>query len=493
MLIPVFLLVNPMASSAQETPGIPDIIRVSVDHMSDGVQIEWEPSEDDSIKYYHLYKMNPDQSFTREFSFSSTTFEYLHTTSGLKNLAYSVTAEDSAGNESLFQENVHRAVHVSAEFDPCIPANVITWNAYEGWEGNISGYEVFRSIADGSPDNLGFILPGNQLIYSDDAIALGTTYNYYIETVPLNGLTSLSAIDTVVSAYPEAPDFIAVDYVTVIDESNIELQFSADVEGPVRDFRIMKRSNEDSPFSEVTTILNANQSTRVVRDQFPTSVYSYEYKVQSIFQPPNCPEPLVISESDTGTSILLSSSLDDQIVTLNWNSSEGYVNGGAGYTIQRRSSTGEFYDIQTVGPGTRMWSERIESVINGSQPGELQYKVLAMADLGGPGEPGISISNIVSVTVESHLKIPNAFTPESNDFNAVFKPIIDFAPKKYLMIVVDRVGRKLFETTDPDFGWDGRFQSGKFVNEGVYVYYIQYTDYTGITNSFTGNVTVLYP
>ena len=91
------------------------------------------------------------------------------------------------------------------------------------------------------------------------------------------------------------------------------------------------------------------------------------------------------------------------------------------------------------------------------------------------------------------MQVPNAFTPGSNDINAEFKPLMDFAPEEYLMIVVDRGGRKMFETTDPGEGWDGRFQGGSFVDEAVYVYYIQYTDYTGLFQTFTGNVTVLYP
>ena len=61
------------------------------------------------------------------------------------------------------------------------------------------------------------------------------------------------------------------------------------------------------------------------------------------------------------------------------------------------------------------------------------------------------------------------------------------------MVIYDRASRKLFETTDPGGGWDGRFHGGDFVDEGVYVYYIQYTDYTGIYRAFTGNLAVLYP
>ena len=60
-------------------------------------------------------------------------------------------------------------------------------------------------------------------------------------------------------------------------------------------------------------------------------------------------------------------------------------------------------------------------------------------------------------------------------------------------MIMDRGGRKVFETYNSSEGWDGRFLNGEFVNEGVYVYFIQYTDYTGLFKTHTGNVTVLYP
>ncbi|MEN8226918.1 MAG: gliding motility-associated C-terminal domain-containing protein [Bacteroidota bacterium] len=482
----------PILSLAQDPPDKPDLIRVTVDHSDNGVLIQWEASSDADIEFYHLYKRNADQTFELISTFSGDTLQHKLMTSGLKNLAYSVTAEDSTRNESLFEQNVHRAVDVSVEFDPCTPSNIITWSAYEGWEGNISGYKIYGGTLGSTMQLLNFVHPAI-LTYTHDGIDIGSTYNYYIETAHTSGITSLSAIDSTLSIYPDAPQYLTVDYVSAIDQATVELQFSADVSGEVNDFRVMKRSNTATPFVEVETITDAGQSTQTIHDQFPTSSSSYEYLVQSVFTPPNCNDPIVISESNPGKNIVLGYELADQMVTLSWTPYDEYDNGLSGYIIQRSSSTEEFIDIQSVGPATTTWTETIQSVINGFQPGALEYKVIAVENQGGPGHPGRSISNIITVTVETNIQVPNAFTPGSNDMNFEFKPIIDFAPKDYLMIVVDRGGRKMYETTDPGAGWDGRFQTGKFVNEGVYVYYIQFTDYTGMFKSFTGNVTVLFP
>ena len=489
------ILLLPLVVKAQDPPDIPDLIRVTVDHNDNGVLIQWEPSADTDIEFYHLYKMNPDQSFTKIFSFDPYTFEYKHMTSGLKNLAYAVTAEDSTENESLFGQNVHRAVSVSSDFDLCELTNEVHWTGYEGWEGQVSGYKLYGAIAGEPFQELDF-LTSPPYSFNHTQVEVDTTYIYYVETFSSSGNTSISAIDSLTSIFPEAPSYITVDYISVIDEFSIELQFSADIAGPVTSFRIMRRGNTGTPFTEIQTLWNVTQSSSVIQDQFPTGNTSYQYMIQSLFQPAACSSPLVISESNTGNSILLENDLDDRLLTLNWTAYSEFETGLSGYTIQRRGGDGEFIDIQTVEPGITQWQESIESVVNGFQPGEIQYRVLALSKEGGLGEPGISISNITSVAVETQIRIPSAFTPGNPGSSGVdheFKALMDFGPRVYFMMVVDRAGRKVFETTQPDEGWDGRFQNGEFVNEGVYVYYIQYTDYTGLTKSLTGNVTVLYP
>jgi hypothetical protein len=487
ILLAVALLIPQTLASQGNLPDIPDIIRVTVDHSDNGFLIQWEPSSDPDIASYNIYSRN-NLVFEFVVSVPPDIFEFKHPGTGIKNLAFAVTALDSSGNESLFENNVHRAVSASVEFDPCTPANLISWDPYEGWDGNISGYKIYGCPEGGILTQLNFVSPST-LSYLDEEIALGTQYTYFVTAVRTSGITSLSGIKAVDAFYPDPPAFLTVDHVSVIDPYTAEIGFSADLSGEVNDFRIMKRSHSGSPFMEVTTIMDAGQSTMLVTDEFPTSATSFEYMVQSLYQPPSCNEPIILSESNPGTSILLGYEVVNQTITLNWTPYKQYSNGLSGYIIQRSGGNGEFFDIQTVGPGTTSWQETVESVIDGYQTGELQYKVVAHESATG----GSSISNVIAVHVKTNLQVPNAFTPGSNDMNFEFKPMIDFAPRDYLMIILDRGGRKLFETKDPGQGWDGRYQQGDFVTEGVYVYYIQYTDYTGLFNTFTGNVTVLYP
>lgn len=71
--------------------------------------------------------------------------------------------------------------------------------------------------------------------------------------------------------------------------------------------------------------------------------------------------------------------------------------------------------------------------------------------------------------------IPNAFTPGRVDgLNDVFKPKL-IGVHDYLFMIFDRWGEEIFETQDPDEGWNG-FYKGKLCTNDVYVYKIIFRD-----------------
>ena len=78
-----------------------------------------------------------------------------------------------------------------------------------------------------------------------------------------------------------------------------------------------------------------------------------------------------------------------------------------------------------------------------------------------------------SITVyESTLNIPNSFTPNNDGFNDVFK-VKDGHRSivKFHGYIFNRWGKKLFEWTDINQGWDGTYH-GTPVADGVYFCYI---------------------
>lgn len=71
--------------------------------------------------------------------------------------------------------------------------------------------------------------------------------------------------------------------------------------------------------------------------------------------------------------------------------------------------------------------------------------------------------------------IPNAFTPAKPDgLNDIFKPKL-IGVYEYSFLIFDRWGEKIFETSDPDAGWDGYYK-GHLCQNDVYVYKINFRD-----------------
>lgn len=65
--------------------------------------------------------------------------------------------------------------------------------------------------------------------------------------------------------------------------------------------------------------------------------------------------------------------------------------------------------------------------------------------------------------------IPNAFTPDNNGKNDVFKPFIFGNVRKVHFVIYNRFGQKIFESNDLDHGWNGS-QKGMKAENGVYTW-----------------------
>ena len=68
---------------------------------------------------------------------------------------------------------------------------------------------------------------------------------------------------------------------------------------------------------------------------------------------------------------------------------------------------------------------------------------------------------------ESKLIFPNAFSPNGDGINDVFKAKEYQSIVEFHAYIFNRWGQKLYDWTDPASGWDGTY-NGKDVKEGVY-------------------------
>lgn len=87
--------------------------------------------------------------------------------------------------------------------------------------------------------------------------------------------------------------------------------------------------------------------------------------------------------------------------------------------------------------------------------------------------------------------IPNAFTPDGDEHNNVFKVEYDCPFDSFELSIFNRWGELLYKSVNPDDYWDGTYKSQP-VQDGVYVYKVIYTSSSTPTwEEKTGHVNVL--
>lgn len=84
---------------------------------------------------------------------------------------------------------------------------------------------------------------------------------------------------------------------------------------------------------------------------------------------------------------------------------------------------------------------------------------------------------------------PNAFTPNGDGHNEVFRPLFNGYHRFHSFIIVNRWGQTVFESNTTDQFWDGTF-NGVAQDIGVYYYYLKY-DCGGATLEAKGDVTLI--
>ncbi len=104
-----------------------------------------------------------------------------------------------------------------------------------------------------------------------------------------------------------------------------------------------------------------------------------------------------------------------------------------------------------------------------------------------------TLTKIIDVLPLTYLHFPNAFTPNLDGLNDEFVGVGFYEGlKSYHMTVWNRWGEKLFETTDPSIGWNGRKNNiGAEAPQDAYVYLVKYVGPRGNQESLKGNITLL--
>jgi gliding motility-associated-like protein len=194
--------------------------------------------------------------------------------------------------------------------------------------------------------------------------------------------------------------------------------------------------------------------------------------------------------SNTAKTILLTVQNDDvrKLNYLNWSSYQDFDGSILGYNIYR-GINGIFSGspIDYVPTGQFSYEDDVNSVIS---IGKICYYVEAIEAINSFGFSEQSRSNESCIVQEPTIYIPNSFSPDGDEFNQIFLPILsDFDPTDYELKIYNRWGQPIFISNDPSIGWNGIVkETNQIAASGTYLYSVTLIDGNGIEIFKKGHV-----
>jgi gliding motility-associated-like protein len=499
VIILIFIGVMPNAF-CQLIPVAPVMISVSVRPLTDTVVIDWKPSVTSGIDGYVVYEHRIIQGYLPYDSIWSINdplavraiFEYPKVRQQAVEFfvaAYKINPPPygyTASHADLVP--YHQTIFMQLKNDSCNSNILLTWSNYIGWGTNLGYYRVFQ-IKDG----INLQVVADNLLPSDTtyAVPVDPNRNYCFYICAINKadgtVTSLSNDSCIFTKTAVPPGFINADYASFSPNSTnpVTLRFSLDINSQLNEYQLYTSDNADNGFVPLHSPMTAQSDSIVVQDVLTSNSPKY-YKLEVLN---NCGRPTV--SSNVATAMIIKGSVQANEVNLIWNQYKGWPNGVQQYTVYRIIGSDPAQAVGTV--STTNYTDDIGKLVGQQLSANICYYAEAVSNPDNLGKVNRSFTTNYCVDLSEAVFIPNAFTPNGDGQNDEFKPSFAFLPENYVMIVYNRYGFKVFESTDSLKGWDGFVGNGEKAPEGTYIYFIKFSSQSGKTIEKKGNISVIYP
>ena len=279
--------------------------------------------------------------------------------------------------------------------------------------------------------------------FTDTKVVCGSTYTYAVKLVYPGGVESLTesiALTSEYSATLPAPENISSYWQNNAPYFRIHLD-NEPQQGQYRAY---------TPVSNVPAISSDSSLFRLT-NKGPNSCYRFAYSDA-------CGNESEISREVCALYLTNIASQPD-VLSLQWNEYTGYKEGVDYYVLKIFKPDGSLKESQTLGLST--------SIDLGEQHLQHDGNVYLITAVSKDGTTESS-SNPYVLDIEQEAYFPNAFTPDGDGLNDVFKVEGKFV-KSIELEIYNRWGELIFRTTDIKNGWDGQAK-GRVAPTGTYIY-----------------------
>lgn len=470
------------------SPSIPQLDTVSINPVSQQVELGWKRPEDKDILGYIVYIFQEGIWNVVDTVWGAENTHFTDTgNSSEQAQQYRICSIDTCRNASPLGD-VHTTILTAAVPDKCKEKVVISWTAYQNMPGGVTDYVIYASENAGAFEQIGNV-KGSQLSFTHAGVDVKSVYTYYVKAINADSGFSASALKVNVEfnrVYSQGS--VLLRYVSVADSNKLDIAFYVPDTINYKQLMVYKTIHGKSNFS-LFKQLDKKGSSYYFTD---TSVNTYTqnaYYYAAITD--ECDE--IFAFSDTVCNFILTSSESSaDLVELQWQPYEGFQGRLEQYGIERQTqSEAAMQNIDVVNISQSDYCDNVwDYAADGAK---FYYRVVAVEGQGNPyGFQDKSYSNVVEVVKTPVVWVPNTFHPNSDIVeNQTFHPVMSYvSTEDYMFSVYDRWGQLLFTTTDMNGAWDGTV-GGKPAVMGVYVYRVQYRLNSQKVDHKQGTVTLI--
>jgi len=482
------------SSVAQDIP--PELLNANIINEKGDVKLTWELKDTvnnniailrDSVEYVSAYI---EVQIIRDTSILT----WINKDSRANNQPRSYRVEynkDTTNDETVpLKSNRFNTIHTSLKFDTCRKQIKLKWTKHIEANFNdtisIEHYNIWKKVNNSNYRKVYTKEDNKDTTFTDKNVNYNDSLKYYIEAVRASD-TSIKSHSNRVSIYtrmPYEPDYINPDLLEVRN-NNINLQYTIAENSELKEYKLLRSENYEGTYDTVHTFNTSKYTLNYTDDKAAPSNNIYYYYVAAINQ---CNH--LTTKSDTTNNILLKLDSENEMAVLNWNKFQ-IAPAKVTYKIFRKNGTNPYSNLSNSYSVNYTDSE-LDLFTGRDSSGKFCYYIKAHSQLN-EGQNSQSISSKKCIYIKPGIFIPNAFTPNGDGKNDRFRPVLSFLPQEYRLIIYNRKGNKVFETTNPEKPWEGNFQGQHKVSAGTYIYYLEVKNPNHELIRRRGEINVLYP
>jgi gliding motility-associated-like protein len=465
-------------------PPLPPVLTsVSVQSETGNTLFTWTLSPSSEIAAYILYSYKNGDGMPLDTIWDSSATSYTLSSNATKYLSvsYVVASMREPRCTSIFS-NVLNSIFERVSIDTCTRKIVVAWNSYPSFPQKVTGYTVLYSVDGGSYTESGN-LSASETSFTLNDFNINSEYCFIVRANLEGGSYSTSNKTCVSTKMQRPPLWINADQATLNSEGKVALTFTIDPLSEIKKFSLERKIGLNGAFQQISQPVSTNGSVFYIDNKADTSVVNY-YRLTAIN---SCNLPVV--ESNIACNIVLSMKRSEDNIVLSWNPYKNWLGAVSSYRLFVNTGKG-FEEKALIPSADTVFFQIYQQIMYEITRDKVCFYINATEKSNPHGILGESKSSKICSSPSEIITVPNVFTPNNDLNNDLFKPVLSFTPVGYYLIISNRQGKVLFETSDYLASWDGS-QNGNPQPQGVYLWFLKLTTPSGKVISKTGTITII--